>query len=127
MSQTDRRSSTRSESRDRRVTVKHTFYSDLESFGSFAGISNLPHYREAPDDWLIVVADIQGSTKAIDETRYKDMNMVGAACIMVVLNVTRGFKMPYVFGGDGATMLIHPQSPAPRARSLEKTQKLITS
>jgi len=124
MSQTDRRSSTRSESRDRRVTVKHTFYSDLESFGSFAGISNLPHYREAPDDWLIVVADIQGSTKAIDEGRYKDVNMVGAACIMAVLYVTRGFEMPYVFGGDGATMLIHPRSSASRARSLEKTQNL---
>jgi len=124
MSQTDRRSSARSNSRDRRVNSRHNFYSDLESFGSFAGISNLPHYRAAPDDWLIVVADIQGSTKAIDEGRYKDVNMVGAACIMAVLNVTRGFEMPYVFGGDGATMLIPPEA-LPRAReALRKLRNL---
>jgi len=124
MSQTDRRTSVRSESRDRRVNPRHNFYSDLESFGSFAGISNLPHYRAAPDDWLIVVADIQGSTKAIEQGRYKDVNMVGAACIMAVLNVTRGFEMPYVFGGDGATMLIPPEA-LPRAReALRKLRNL---
>ncbi len=124
MSNTDRRSSARSESRDRRVTVRHTFYSDLESFGSFAGISNMPHYRKAPEDWLIVVADIQGSTKAIDEGRYKDVNMVGAACIMAVLNVTRGFEMPYVFGGDGATMLIPPEALARAREALRKLKNL---
>ena len=52
------------------------------------------------------MADIEGSTKAIGEGRYKDVNMMGAGCIAAILNVTRGYEIPYVFGGDGATLAI---------------------
>ena len=41
--------------------------------------------------------------------RYKDVNLIGAACITATLNATRGLDLPYVFGGDGATVLIPPE------------------
>ncbi len=102
----------------------HPFYAGLESFDDFAAVSDLTRYAPAPDDWLVVIADIKGSTKAIGEGRYKDVNMVGAACITAVLNVTRGHEIPYVFGGDGATMVI-PAETLPRVRqALLKTRSL---
>lgn len=100
------------------------FYAALESFVDFSAVTDLTKYRAAPDDWLVVIADISGSTNAILEGRYKDVNMVGAATITAVINVTRAHDIPYVFGGDGATMLIPPQS-LPRVRqALLKTRAL---
>lgn len=102
----------------------HTFYLDLESFDDFAGVHDLSLYHSAPDDWAVVLADIRGSTKAIAEGRYKDVNMIGAACITAVLNVIGDIEIPYVFGGDGATLLV-PQVSVPAVRAaLLKTKNL---
>lgn len=62
-----------------------------------------------PRDWFILMTDVQGSTKAIQEGRYKQVNMMGAAGITCVLNVSSRQELPYVFGGDGATFLIPPE------------------
>ena len=80
----------------------------MDSFDDFVEIADLARYQPAPDDWLVVIADIQGSTQAIHEGRYKDVNMVGAATITAVLNVTKNYEIPYVFGGDGATLMVPP-------------------
>ena len=72
----------------------------------FTRVADLDNYTIAPDDWHVVIADVKGSTLAIEEGRYKEVNMVGAACINAVLNVTEPGRIPYVFGGDGATLLI---------------------
>ncbi|MGY9004284.1 MAG: DUF3095 family protein, partial [Rhodospirillales bacterium] len=40
------------------------------------------------------MADIKGSIAAITEGRYKDANMVGAACITAILNANRTHEMP---------------------------------
>lgn len=45
--------------------------------------------------------DIRGSTRAIEEGRYKQVNMVGAAVITAVLNACAGYEIPFVVGGDG--------------------------
>lgn len=95
----------------------HPFYAELQSFDDFEAVSDLTRYTPAPDDWLVVIADIKGSTQAISEGRYKDVNMVGAACITAVLNVTRNHEIPYVFGGDGATLMVPPDT-LPRVRRL---------
>ncbi len=112
---------------ERRQDTEPTFYEDLGSFNDFSKVSDLPRYTPAPSDWLVVIADIKGSTQAISEGRYKDVNMIGAACITAVLNVTRDHEIPYVFGGDGATMMI-PQEALPRVRDvLLKTRNLAQS
>ncbi|MBX9768578.1 MAG: DUF3095 domain-containing protein [Bdellovibrionales bacterium] len=84
----------------------HHFYANLPLLKERGEIILFDRYRELPDDWCVVVTDIQGSTSAVSEGRYKDINLIGAACITSCLNACRGLKIPYVFGGDGATLLI---------------------
>ena len=103
-----------------------TFYARLEPFDDFAGVTDPGNYVAAPDDWIIVLADIEGSTEAAQAGRYKDVNLVGAACITAPLNVTRGLDLPYVFGGDGATLLIPPNVREVVAQALVRTRRLAT-
>jgi hypothetical protein len=81
-------------------------------------------YVAAPDDWIVVLADIKGSTEAARAGRYKDVNLVGAACITATLNVTSGLDLPYAFGGDGATALIPPQVRELVTGALRRTRRL---
>jgi len=82
------------------------FYADLPGFIEFPDVTDLSRYVPLPDDWSVVIADIKGSTKAIREGRYKEVNLMGAACITAVLNALPDYSVPYVFGGDGATLAV---------------------
>jgi hypothetical protein len=84
------------------------FYATLPAHDSFAVVASHELYREAPGDWLVVITDIRGSTTAIERGRYKDVNLVGASTIVALLNAAGGAELPYVFGGDGATLLLPP-------------------
>lgn len=86
------------------------FYAALPDFADFAEFTDPAHYRAAPDGWQVVVTDIEGSTRAIEEGRYKDVNMLAAAGIVGVLNAAGGTEIPFVFGGDGATLLVPPDA-----------------
>ncbi|KLN62339.1 hypothetical protein WH96_02170 [Kiloniella spongiae] len=66
-------------------------------------------YQEVPDDWWVIVTDVVSSTRAIEAGRYKDINMLGAACITAVFNTVGGAIIPFVFGGDGASFLCSSQ------------------
>ncbi|HUV22028.1 MAG TPA: DUF3095 domain-containing protein, partial [Gammaproteobacteria bacterium] len=83
------------------------FYANIPPFDDFSGIADDDNYCVAPDDWHVVIADVKGSTRAIAEGRYKDVNMIGAACINAVLNISQKRCVPYVFGGDGASLMVH--------------------
>ncbi len=100
------------------------FYAEIPAFSDFVSFTDPAHYRSAPADWLVVIADIVGSTAAIEAGRYKHVNMVGAACITAVLNAVGEVDIPFVFGGDGATLLIPPQSEAPVRVALSGLQRL---
>ena len=65
-------------------TSTANFYADIESFDNFSKVADVDNYVIAPDDWFVVIADIKGSTLAIGEGRYKEVNMIGAACINAV-------------------------------------------
>ncbi|MCR4315203.1 MAG: DUF3095 domain-containing protein [Planctomycetes bacterium] len=91
------------------------FYISLDSFSDFRGIIDPAHFRAAPENWVVVVTDVINSTKAIEEGRFRDVNTIGAAAIASVRNALEGFEFPFVFGGDGATLLV-PDSFAERAR-----------
>jgi Protein of unknown function (DUF3095) len=104
-----------------------TFYATLAPFRVFGEVADPRHYVAAPDDWLLVLTDVKGSTQAAAAGRYKDVNMIGAACITATLNVTRGLDLPYVFGGDGATVLIPPVARQAVADALIRTQRLARS
>jgi Protein of unknown function (DUF3095) len=103
------------------------FYAALAPFTEFAEVTEAARYTPAPEDWLVVLADIEGSTEAARAGRYKDVNLIGAACITAVLNVTSGLELPYAFGGDGATLLIPPGAKDAVAGALIRTRHVASS
>lgn len=84
------------------------FYKNINAFKGFSNIFDTEFHHEVPHDWYVILADIKGSTEAIRNGQYKDINVVGASCIIAVLNVIGDIDVPYVFGGDGASFLIPP-------------------
>jgi hypothetical protein len=90
------------------------FYAGLAPFADFSSCPDLRFYRELPPDWVVVITDIEGSTKAIKGGRYKDVNTLGAATIVATTRALGGGEFPFVFGGDGSTLLL-PASQAQRA------------
>ena len=80
------------------------FYSGLPVRDGFLDIADLTHYTALPDDWCVVAADVRNSTIAISNGHYKAVNITGAAVITSVLNAVKPLHVPYIFGGDGATI-----------------------
>jgi hypothetical protein len=85
------------------------FYSRLPVLDMFADLMDLRSYTPAPPDWCLVVADLQGSTEAIKAGRYKDVNIIAASTLIALKNALDGMDVPFVFGGDGVTLLIPPE------------------
>jgi len=84
------------------------FYTDLKTLESFSDITENALFNKTPNDWQILLTDIKGSTKAIEEGRYKEINMIGALAIVGILNIDKSIDFPFIFGGDGASILIPP-------------------
>lgn len=84
----------------------NNFYRNLPAIVSFAEATDGRLHADLPSDWWIVIADVIGSTKAIEAGQYKNVNTVGVACIAAVVNVDRSIDLPFIFGGDGATFAI---------------------
>ncbi len=80
-------------------------YHSKSSFKDFSEFTNSDNYTSVPESWLVIITDIKGSTKAIESGRYQDVNMIGAASISVLQELLKQ-DFPYVFGGDGATIVI---------------------
>ncbi len=81
------------------------FFAELPVFERFADVHDPARYSPAPGDWDMVVTDVEGSTIAIEAGRYKDVNALGVASIVALRNALPEFDLPFVFGGDGATVL----------------------
>ena len=67
------------------------------------------HFKNLPSDWCFLVADIKGSTFAVSNNQHNEVNLAATGCIVAVLNSLKKAKknrVPYFFGGDGATFLI---------------------
>ena len=82
------------------------FYNELEPFYEFGKFVELGAYEPLPDDWIVMLTDVQGSTQAIEARLYKNVNMVGAASITALLNICGDIEVPFVFGGDGGTVVV---------------------
>jgi hypothetical protein len=85
-----------------------TFYAGIPVFRGFGSLMDPALYSPLPDDWIIGIADIVESTRAIADKRYKAVNMAGAAVIAAVTNALEGREFPFVFGGDGASFAVSP-------------------
>lgn len=78
-----------------------------------------------PNDWCVLVADIKDSTQAVANNQHNEVNLAATGCIVAVLNnlkKDKRAKVPYFFGGDGATFLV-PNSCQERLFQILKTQK----
>lgn len=82
------------------------FYEQLPVFTEFEHFTNTDHFKPIPRDWILFITDVKGSTSAIKEGRYKEVNTVGAASIVVARKAMKRQDFPFIFGGDGATLLV---------------------
>ena len=97
------------------------FYESLPVFREFTQVVDETCYRPLPGDWIIGVADVQQSTRAIRENRYKAVNMAGAAVIASITNALKGRDFPFVFGGDGASFAVPPEDATLARQALAET------
>lgn len=77
-------------------------------------------YRRVPDDWLIAMTDVVGSRRAIAQGRYKAVNMAGVGAISALMNALGSQSVPYIFGGDGSTIICAPEDGEVVADTLAK-------
>ena len=96
------------------------FYTQLPVLDDFSAVTDLSNYTEIPSDWFVVTADVQNSTDAIKSGLYKAVNIVGVSVITSVRNIAKPVQIPYIFGGDGASLCIPPHL-------LNKTRKALIS
>ncbi|HEY6859756.1 MAG TPA: DUF3095 domain-containing protein [Pseudolabrys sp.] len=102
-------------------TSTNDFYKRLPVFRDFTQIADPACFQPLPDDWVVGVADVQQSTRAIRENRYKAVNMAGAAVIASVANALKGRDFPFVFGGDGASFAVPATDAALARQALAET------
>jgi len=100
------------------------FYKNIPAVSNFRAVLDDGNYHEVPQDWLIAVADVEGSTKAVAEGRYKQVNALGAAAVTAVLNALDDLEIPFVFGGDGASFVFPPAAANAVAAGLSGAQDL---
>ena len=81
-------------------------------------------YRLAPDDWALAVTDIVGSTAAIAQGRHKTVNFVAAMAIGALKNLCAPEPIPFLFGGDGAVVMVPPSHVDAARRELARVRGL---
>ena len=89
--------------------MSRSFFADLPAVHNFGDLFDPSVFAPLPRDWLLVITDVQGSTAAIQAGQYRAVNLVGAASIIAMTNISEGLALPYVFGGDGATLALPPE------------------
>ncbi len=103
------------------------FYSNLEAHHkSFEKIlADRKNFSSIPHDWHVIVTDIVNSTFAFAKGKYKELNIVGSSTIATVLNIAQrhGIEVPFVYGGDGSTVVVPPSILDEALRALVAVQQ----
>ncbi len=108
------------------ASASDDFYASLPVFSDFTQVTDEARFAPLPDGWVVGVADIVQSTKAIAENRYKAVNMAGAAVIVSITNALAGRDFPFVFGGDGASFAVSGADADAARRALAETARWVT-
>lgn len=95
----------------------HNFYRSLPYIEDIQDISNFRLFKEVPPDWYVLVSDIRDSTNAVEEGAFKEVNFIATCAITSVINIEKRLELPFVFGGDGGTILI-PKRIAEKAQDV---------
>lgn len=87
-----------------------SFYKDLPVIKTELedAITDESFFKSVPNNWAIVVTDIQNSTDEFEKGKYQEMNIVSASSIIIGLNCAakHGIEIPFIYGGDGASMVV---------------------
>ena len=88
------------------------FYTDLPV--QTKSVNNLliqsDTFLQMPSNWSVIVTDIKGSTKAVQNGLSELVNLIATGSIIAALNIAAKSKidLPFFFGGDGATLIVPP-------------------
>lgn len=100
------------------------FYQDLVShkLPLPALLMEEKYFDTIPSDWHIIITDIKGSTEAVAAGLHETVNLIATGSIVAVLNLVykAGIRIPFFFGGDGATFIVPESILAPAMQSLLK-------
>lgn len=92
------------------TTPTETFYSDLpiQDIRISELIADKSLFVTVPEDWYVLVADIENSSRAILEGRHQDVNLIATGSVIAILNLAAeaNISIPFFFGGDGAVILV---------------------
>lgn len=91
------------------MSTNHDYLASLPTISEFEDLFLEEKGVDIPSDWLIVATDIQGSTKAIESGKYKEVNTLGAASIIHLINTCKPHRIAYQFGGDGSLIAVPPE------------------
>ncbi|WP_406856699.1 DUF3095 family protein [Alsobacter sp. KACC 23698] len=100
------------------------FFAALPCMKSRAETFNVSLYRPAPDDWSVVVTDLQDSTEAVARGQHRTINFIAAAGIAAIRNVCVGIAIPVLFGGDGCVAMVPPGFADETRRTLARLRKM---
>ncbi len=100
------------------------FFAGLPLLQSAQGTFDEAKYLAAPDDWAVVVTDVVDSTAAIANGAHKTVNFVAAMAIAALKNLCAPEMIPFLFGGDGAVVMVPPQHAGATRRELARVRGL---
>ncbi|GAB4204134.1 MAG: DUF3095 domain-containing protein [Tibeticola sp.] len=81
-------------------------------------------FAEVPGHWQVFVTDVVDSTAALARGQYKQVNALGAACLIAAANATGRDDLPGVFTGDGAVLVVPPSCASAVGDALRGVQAL---
>lgn len=99
-------------------------YTDIPPMSNIREMTEAKHYYTIPESWYIAISDVVSSTQAVTEGRYKAVCAVATATIAAQLNLMQENDAPFVFGGDGASILIPPEKLEASRKALAGTRQM---
>lgn len=99
-------------------------YTLIPPMASIREITQSQYYYDVPETWYVAITDVVSSTDAIADGRYKEVCAVAVASVAAQLNIMQENDAPFVFGGDGASILIPPEALDASRKALAGTRKL---
>ena len=78
----------------------------MKAFSDLTAISQMDNFLECPNDWSVIISDVKNSTTAVEQGLFREVNISGASMIALFNEGLQTRDFPYIFGGDGSTILL---------------------
>ena len=107
--------------------VDERLYGSLVEAETFVDAVDVERHALAPGSMLLVRTRVVGVPGAIEAGRYHEVNALGVATIVAVSNALRDLELPFLFEGDGATLIVPGSRRLPAERALRAVRALARS